>query len=136
MISLHVLYTDPPTIKTLSQQDIVEGRALLVTCQAVSGYPNSTTFYWTKENNPGFRQNGSTLHIPNIQRTSSGTYRCTAENNYSIGEKGTHSQSMDVNVLCEIFFYHFGTPRLLRDREHHNTLFSSNVEAWARARQF
>ncbi|XP_052691739.1 basement membrane-specific heparan sulfate proteoglycan core protein-like isoform X3 [Crassostrea angulata] len=98
-MDVNVLY--PPTIKTLSQQDIVEGRALLVTCQAVSGYPNSTTFYWTKENNPGFRQNGSILHIPNIQRTSSGTYRCTAENNYSIGEKGTHSQSMDVNVLYQ-----------------------------------
>lgn len=108
------MYTDPPTIKTLSQQDIVEGRALLVTCQAVSGNPNSTTFYWIKEDNPGFRQNGSTLHIPNIQRTSSGTYRCTAENNYSIGEKGTHSQSMDVNVLCEIFFSFWNAEAALR----------------------
>uniref|UniRef100_A0A8W8LC32 Ig-like domain-containing protein n=1 Tax=Magallana gigas TaxID=29159 RepID=A0A8W8LC32_MAGGI len=98
-MDVNVLY--PPTIKTLSQQDIVEGRALLVTCQAISGNPNSTTFYWTKEDNPGFRQNGSTLHIPNIQRISSGTYRCTAENNYSIGEKGTHNQSMDVNVLYQ-----------------------------------
>ncbi|XP_052691740.1 synaptogenesis protein syg-2-like [Crassostrea angulata] len=98
-MDVNVLY--PPTIKTLSQQDIVEGKALLVTCQAVSGNPNSTTFYWTKEDNPGFRQNGSTLHIPNIQRASSGTYRCTAENNYSIGEKGTHSQPMIVNVLYQ-----------------------------------
>lgn len=121
MISLHVVYTDPPTIKTLSQQDIVEGRALLVTCQAVSGNPNSTTFYWTKVDNPGFRHNGSTLHIPNIQRTSSGTYTCSAENNYSNKENGSDSQSMDVNVLCEIFFYYFGTLRLLKDREHHNS---------------
>ncbi|XP_034303603.2 neural cell adhesion molecule 1-like isoform X2 [Magallana gigas] len=98
-MDVNVLY--PPTIMTLSQQDIVEGRALLVTCQAVSGNPNSSTFYWTKEDNPGFRHNGSTLHMPNIQRTSSGTYRCTAENNYSSGEKGTHSQSMDVNVLYQ-----------------------------------
>ncbi|XP_052691725.1 hemicentin-1-like [Crassostrea angulata] len=97
-MDVNVLY--PPTIKTISQQDIVEGRALLVICQAISGNPNSTTFYWTKEDNPEFRQNGSTLHIPNIQRISSGTYRCTAENNYSIEEKGTHNQSMDVNVLC------------------------------------
>uniref|UniRef100_A0A8W8LD40 Ig-like domain-containing protein n=1 Tax=Magallana gigas TaxID=29159 RepID=A0A8W8LD40_MAGGI len=89
-IDINVLY--PPTIKTLSQQDIIEGRALLVTCQAVSGNPNSTTFYWTKVDNTGFRQNGSTLHIPNIQRTSSGTYRCTAENNYNNKEKGTDNQ--------------------------------------------
>lgn len=109
------MYTDPPTIKALSQQDIVEGRALLVTCQAVSGRnPNSTTFYWTKEDNPGFIQSGSTLHIPNIQRTSSGIYRCTAENNYSIEEKGTHSQSMDVNVLCEIFFSFWNAEAALR----------------------
>lgn len=64
------------------------------------GNPRSTTVYWTKVENSGFRQNGHTLHVPNIQRTSSGTYRCTAENNYSNGEKGTHNQSMVVNVFC------------------------------------
>eukprot|EP00105_Crassostrea_gigas_P023192 XP_011442941.1 PREDICTED: myelin-associated glycoprotein isoform X3 [Crassostrea gigas] len=89
----------PPTIKTLSQQDIVEGRALFVTCQATPRNPNSTTFYWIKVDNPGFRQNGLSLQVPNIQRTSSGTYRCTAENIYINGEKGQDSQTMVVNVL-------------------------------------
>eukprot|EP00105_Crassostrea_gigas_P023187 XP_011442936.1 PREDICTED: contactin-5 isoform X2 [Crassostrea gigas] len=83
----------------LSQQDILEGRNLSVTCKATPGNPSLTTFYWTKVDIQGFRQNGATLHIPNIQRNSSGTYRCTAENSYSNGEKGTHNQSMVVNVL-------------------------------------
>eukprot|EP00105_Crassostrea_gigas_P023191 XP_011442940.1 PREDICTED: cell adhesion molecule 1 isoform X2 [Crassostrea gigas] len=95
--TLNVEY--PPTIKTLSQQDIVEGRALFVTCQATPRNPNSTTFYWIKVDNPGFRQNGLSLQVPNIQRTSSGTYRCTAENIYINGEKGQDSQTMVVNVL-------------------------------------
>uniref|UniRef100_K1R1Q4 Cell adhesion molecule 4 n=1 Tax=Magallana gigas TaxID=29159 RepID=K1R1Q4_MAGGI len=96
---------DPPTIKTLSQQDIVEGRALFVTCQATPRNPNSTTFYWIKVDNPGFRQNGLSLQVPNIQRTSSGTYRCTAENIYINGEKGQDSQTMVVNVLCGLLLY-------------------------------
>ncbi|XP_065933039.1 uncharacterized protein [Magallana gigas] len=91
----------PPTVHMLSQEDILEGRDLSVTCKATPGNPSSTTFYWTKVDNPGFRKNGSTLHLPNIQRISSGTYRCTAENNYNKEEKGTDSQSMDVNVLYQ-----------------------------------
>lgn len=99
---VNVLY--PPTIRTLSQQDIKEGSQLIVNCTVTPGNPSSTTFYWTKVDNSGFRQNGSTLQFYNIQRNSSGTYRCTAENNYNNGVKGTHSQALEVNVLCEIFF--------------------------------
>lgn len=57
------------------------------------------------EDNPGFRQNETTLQLYKIQRTSSGTYKCTAENNYSNGEKGTHIQTMVVNVLCGLLLY-------------------------------
>nr|XP_034303739.1 titin-like isoform X4 [Crassostrea gigas] len=95
-MAVNVLY--PPNVYTMRQQNKIEGRDLSVTCRATPGNPNSTTFYWTKVDNPGFRQNGSTLQLPNIQRTSSGTYRCTAENNYSNGERGTDSQAMVVNV--------------------------------------
>lgn len=86
----------------LSQQNFIEGRDLSVTCQAAPGNPSSTTFYWTKVDNPGFRQNGATLRLYNIQRNSSGTYRCTAENNYNNGEKGAHSQTMVVKVQCTL----------------------------------
>lgn len=79
---------------------MIEGRDLLVTCQAVPGNPYASTFYWTKVDNPGFRQNGATLQLSDILRTSSGTYRCTAENNYINGKKGTDSESLVVNVQC------------------------------------
>lgn len=94
--------TDPPMVNALSQRNILEGKNLSVTCQANPGNPISTTFYWTKVDNPGLRQNGVTLQLSNIHRNSSGNYRCTAENNYSNGEKGTHSRSMIVDVQCEI----------------------------------
>lgn len=103
LITSYVLITDPPNVQMLSQQDILEGKGLTVTCTATPGNPGSNTFYWTKIDNVGFRQNGSTLLLPNIQRNSSGSYRCTAENTYNNGEKGTHSRSMEINVLCENF---------------------------------
>lgn len=94
-------------VNTLSRQDIIEGRDFSVTCQAILGNPSSTTFYWTKVDNPGFRQIGSTLQLYNIQRTSYGTYRCTAENIYSNGEKGSGSQSLAINVICKLHFIYY-----------------------------
>lgn len=95
------LLTVSPALSTLSQQDIIEGNDLSVTCTVTPGNPNSTTFYWTKVNNPGFRQYGSTLRLLNIQRNSSGVYMCSAENIYTNGENGIQNQTMVVNVLCE-----------------------------------
>lgn len=92
----------------LSEQNVIEGRLLSVTCTAQPGNPSTTTFYWSKVDNPGFKQDGATLNLPNIQKNSSGTYICTAENNYSNREeKGTHNQTMIVNVYCECFSVYF-----------------------------
>lgn len=106
--SIHFL-TDPPTINTLSLQNMIEGRDLSVTCHAVPGNPNALTFYWTKADNLGFRQNGATLQFSNILRTSSGAYICTTENVYSNGEKGTDSQLLVVNVQCRCLINLGGT---------------------------
>ncbi|XP_065933057.1 carcinoembryonic antigen-related cell adhesion molecule 5-like isoform X1 [Magallana gigas] len=94
---IDVLY--PPVVNALSNQNTIEGGGLTVNCTATPGDPSATTFYWTKVDNQGFRQNGAILQLYNIQRTSSGTYRCTAENNFSNKEKGMHSRSMVINVL-------------------------------------
>uniref|UniRef100_K1S6Y6 Hemicentin-1 n=1 Tax=Magallana gigas TaxID=29159 RepID=K1S6Y6_MAGGI len=92
---------NPPVVNTLFQQDIIEGRDLSVNCTATPGNPSSTAFYWTKVDNSGFRQNGPTLQLLNIQRNSSRTYICIAENMYSNGNKGTDNQSMVVNVIYQ-----------------------------------
>lgn len=94
---VNVLY--PPSVHTLSQQDILEGGTLSIDCEVTPGNPNSTTFYWTKIDSQGFRKNGSTLQLPNIQKNSSGVYICTAENKYNSTEKGSHRLPMIVNVL-------------------------------------
>lgn len=88
-------------MNTLSQKDIIEGGNLSVTCQSNPGNPSATNVYWTKVNNSEFRQNESRLHLPNIQKISSGTYICVAENSYYNGTKGRNNETMDVNVLCE-----------------------------------
>lgn len=96
-------FTDPPTMRPFWQQNIIEGRNLTVTCDFIPGNPNPTILFWTKESNPLFRQKGATLLLPKIQRSSSGEYKCIAENIYSNGEKGTYNQSMILNVLCKCF---------------------------------
>lgn len=103
--SCFFLLKDAPTVLNLDQQNVEEGKNLSVTCQATPGIPNSTTIYWTYADNKGFKQDGSTLRLPNIQRKSSGTYICTAENNYNERDKGIHNQTMVVNVQCENLFY-------------------------------
>lgn len=105
-ISVHThTLTDPPMVDKLSKQDIIEGRNLSITCMATSGNPNPIIFYWTKLDNPRFIHTGSTLKLSYIKRNSSGSYKCTAENKYSNGERGTHNQSMVVNVLCGLLLY-------------------------------
>ncbi|XP_078310218.1 contactin-5-like isoform X2 [Crassostrea virginica] len=101
--TLNVEY--PPYVLLLARQNTIEHEDLSVTCKAIPGNPNSTTFYWTNLSNPGFKQNFSELRLPHIQRNSSGTYRCTAENTYSNREKGTNSQDMVVNVLYPPLVY-------------------------------
>lgn len=104
---IFILVTHPPLVNTLSNQNIIEGRDLSVTCTVTPGNPSSTTLYWTKVDNPGFRQNGPTLQLYNIQRNDSGSYRCTAENNYNNRERGTHTKTTVVNVLCMYLVYNY-----------------------------
>ncbi|XP_078310226.1 cell adhesion molecule CEACAM1-like isoform X2 [Crassostrea virginica] len=88
-----------PYVLPLAKQHFIEGGNLLVTCNATQGNPSSTAIFWTKSNDPGFRQTGITLRLPNIHRNSSGIYKCTAENTYSNREKGTNSRDMVIDVL-------------------------------------
>lgn len=94
---INVLY--PPKVEALSTENVIEGNNLSKICNATPGNPNFTSFFWTKIDDTQFRQDGSILQLPNINRTSSGTYKCTAENKYSNDKKGTSSQTMVVDVL-------------------------------------
>lgn len=57
--------TDTPIVNALSQQDIIEGKDLSVACTATHGNPRATLFFWTKIDNPGFKQSGATLQLHN-----------------------------------------------------------------------
>lgn len=89
-------------MNALSQQDIIEGSDLSVNCTASPGNPNSTTFYWTKEDDRSFRQNGPILQLPNITKNSYGRYQCIAKNNYSDGQNGQDNAEMFINVQCKL----------------------------------
>lgn len=92
---------------TLFQKNIIEGGNISINCSADPGNPKNITFFWTWVNIKSFRQNGTTLNLPNIQRNSSGNYKCTAENMYNNGKKGSHSQIMVINVLCKLSPYSY-----------------------------
>lgn len=104
MSFLYSFKIDPPLVNTLVNRDIKEEGNLSVTCLATPGNPDSTIFFWTKEGNKNFRQDGDTLQLPNIHRNNSGIYICTAENSYADGVRGTASQFMTVNVMCKNCF--------------------------------
>ena len=83
----------------LTNHSIIEGKDLSIMCNATPGNPSKSMFFWTKD--PTFRQNGSTLQLPKIKRNSSGSYRCTVENSYSIGGKGSDKKDMTIVVFCK-----------------------------------
>lgn len=107
-----ILSKDAPRVLTLTQQNITEGNTLIVGCKVMEGNPNSSNVYWTREGDSTFHGNSATLQLLSIHRNSSGFYNCTAENMFNDGKKGTHSQIMFINVLCEIFLFLITTLRI------------------------
>lgn len=103
-------FVDPPIVSQISQLNIEEERDLSFNCTFTQGNPASTTIFWTSKDKPEFRQNGTTLLLPEIKRSDSGNYTCTAENKYSSGKKGSDSKSMILNVLCKSKSYLFRSP--------------------------
>ncbi|XP_062603323.1 uncharacterized protein LOC134265101 [Saccostrea cucullata] len=96
---IHVKVLYEPSVSSLNNQTILEGENLSLTCNVTAGYPRSSVIFWTKTDDPSFRFNGKRFTISRIQRSSSGTYGCTAENYYNSLGKGSSSQIMTVNVL-------------------------------------
>jgi len=91
----------PSNLTTVSDynQTVVEGSNITLVCTAMgTPLPNIT---WTKVLENG--GNGEVLHrsstwkFPNISRTVSGKYRCTASNGF--GNPVSHK--VEVTVLCE-----------------------------------
>lgn len=60
-----------------------------------------------KRSQPSVHSKWSHSTVTKHTRTHSGIYRCTAENLYGNGEKGIHSQSMVLNVLCKCILFPF-----------------------------
>ena len=95
---------DPPTVKTMPDKVIKEGATLALTCEVTSANPLPNTYTWTKVGDEGFTQAGPVLTIHNIQRSHTGTYRCTATNTMvpTIGgvQQGSDAKDIAVKVQC------------------------------------
>ncbi|XP_061182272.1 hemicentin-1-like [Saccostrea echinata] len=89
----------PPIVSPFTDRDIIEGSNFTVACVFTAGNPFQTTVYWIKSGESEFKQDGTILHLPWVQRNRAGTYICTTENRYNSGRTGTSSQSLEINVL-------------------------------------
>ncbi|XP_062566514.1 hemicentin-1-like isoform X1 [Saccostrea cucullata] len=88
----------PPRISLPSTLKPVEGEYLTVVCNVTEGNPRPVTkISWYKSGH-GFFKNGKILSFPNITRSHSGTYTCTAENTYFSGARGSDKQSITIDV--------------------------------------
>ena len=99
-------YIDKPDLRSLSQQKVIEGRSLSVSCAVTSANPSPTSSQFTwKQVGGSLTQNQQILGINNIQRSQDGTYRCTATNTMvpTHGQTitGRGSVKVDVDVLCK-----------------------------------
>lgn len=75
-----------------------EGETVTLGCSVIAANPNiNITWRWIKTDSPNnVLYNGPYYTIPNIQRGSSGSCRCTANNNVGTSEAAT----IDVDVQC------------------------------------
>ncbi|KAL9964693.1 hypothetical protein ACROYT_G028368 [Oculina patagonica] len=89
----------PAELRDVSGDKTVhEGSSIYLSCEAY-GYP-TPKITWTKVLEDGDSKvlhQGSTWIVPNIKRTASGTYRCTAYNGF--GNPDSHE--LKVNVICD-----------------------------------
>ncbi|XP_061164464.1 hemicentin-2-like [Saccostrea echinata] len=95
-VNIQVLY--PPYSEPIKDMFPVEGTDLTAVCKFIHGNPIQTAVYWTRSQSDNFRQNGTILTLPGIQRKASDIYTCTVENIYPSGYKGKHSQSFRIKV--------------------------------------
>ena len=88
-------------INVSSDQTVLEGSHTTLFCEATGRpTPNITLTRVLEDGSDGeVLPQGPTWNFPNITRTASGTYRCTADNGF--GNAG--SQVFRVNVTCKYF---------------------------------
>jgi len=82
-------------------QTVHEGSNLQLLCEATGKPTPNTTWTRVLENDSKSEvlYQGPTLDFPNINRSASGTYRCTADNRF--GNPVSHE--VKVNVTCKYF---------------------------------
>ncbi|XP_062617806.1 uncharacterized protein LOC134279425, partial [Saccostrea cucullata] len=95
--NLTLIIASPPAVHTLNNSTAIEGTDFNKKCLYNVGKPPETNVYWTRQGS-SFRHEGDVLSLTKIQRSSSGTYTCTAQNQYSSGNKGQSKQSMTIDV--------------------------------------
>lgn len=99
-------FIDVPEVTSRFQSSSIvkEGGTTILECVLIVANPNTIiSWQWFKtDNQMDLLHNDSIYTIPNIMRSNSGSYSCTAKN--SIGTSKLATVSID--VLCKYFIYY------------------------------
>jgi len=101
---IRVIVTVPAKLINVSRdQTVLERSNMALLCEATGKPKPNITWNRVLEDgsNGEVLHQGSTWDFPNISRTASGTYRCTAFNGFG----NVASQVFKVNVTCKYFTY-------------------------------
>jgi hypothetical protein len=98
---------DPPVVKSMQNQNILEGDTLSFPCPVTDGNPSMTSFKWTTSNDTRV-WNTQILTIVNVSRSDAMLYSCEVANvmtetaellQISIPD----SKTFFLNVMCTLY---------------------------------
>ena len=99
--------TDKPEVQSSISNPyaVIEGRNAYLVCEVTAANPDTDIWWkWIKTDSPNaVLHTGHNYTIPNIERSRSGTYRCTASN--TVGT--SNAVSVDVDVQCNSYIHSF-----------------------------
>lgn len=96
--------TDKPEVKSSAPNPytVKEGETANLICTLIDANPSNITWQWFKNDTViDAMEDRDTYAIPNITRSRSGLYKCTASNNAGTSEPAT----IYVDVQCKYIFY-------------------------------
>ena len=98
---LQVVVLYGPRVQVEKFKEVDEGGDVTVECKASSN-PEPTSVYWTRADQPQFRQTGRFLHLRNVSHVSGGDYTCVVNNKLNPSGDGSRTRSGNDTVTLAV----------------------------------
>ena len=98
-LQVSVLYGPRVTVEKF--KEVEEGGDVTVECRAKSN-PEPTSVYWTRADQPRFRQTGRFLHLRNVTHVSGGQYTCVVTNRLEPSGEAARERSGNASLSLAV----------------------------------